>query len=229
MFRLTVTEVETLRKGELETMVQSAFVLGLFTLFLLLVAIIGSLMFAPAWLNMVALGALFLGGMAIGLVIWTGIRKARGHPKAFMDWWTEWVAGEIKAKQPTPPLPPALPATLPQENRMIQVTAGDRVVDVSLTPPVHGFEERDLIYLCELIAGGYKFTEEYMERLKLPVSREVMGKAQDGTPYSRFMDLCVAAGIIEGRKPKYSGKLVVTDAAEMMERLKKLEKEDITP
>jgi hypothetical protein len=176
------------------------------------------------WFELNFLSVLTLMGMALGLVLLFFVLSS-AHTVS------TWISDEIaeiiewskhERVEPTPSLPATLPATLPQENRVIPVTAGGRAGVVSLNPPAHGFDERDLMYLCGLIAGGYKFTEENMEKLRLPYSGEVMGKAQPGTWYTRFMDVCTAAGIIEGRRPKFSGKLVVTDPDEMVLLIKAL-------
>jgi hypothetical protein len=192
---------------------------------------------AMAWFNASFLSVLTLMGMALGLVLLFFILSSSHKVSTWISdeiaeiiAWSKQERGETSLPDN---LPAALPAALPVENRQIPVTSGGRVGVVSLNPPVHGFIESDLFYVCELIGGGYKFTEEYMEKVLLPSSRLPMGKAEEGTPYKKLFDsergLFVRAGIIEGRKPKYSGKLVVTDPAEMMLLIKALPEDTPTP
>lgn len=110
--------------------------------------------------------------------------------------------------------------TLPLPQRVIPVTLGEKGEGIPLEL-IHGFDERDLAFLCRQVAR-HNYTEDAMEKLELPYSRKPMGKAQAGTLYTLFMDLCVQAKIIEGRKPKFSGTLVVTDPLEMMRLIKTL-------
>jgi hypothetical protein len=223
---VTPMEAENLGHAEIRDGGIIAASIGVLTLASLIVGTVSAAAVLPDLAWFVFVGIFLVGGASITAVLIFALRRRSWIVNAVVEGWQDLWDAENKAKAPTPILPPALPATLPQENRVIQVTAGDRVVGVPLNPPVHGFEESDLVYLCELVAGGYKFTEENMEKLILPSSRLPMGKAQEGTPYSKFMQLCGDAGIIEGRKPKYSGKLVVTDPAEMMLLIKALPETD---
>ena len=121
-----------------------------------------------------------------------------------------------------PPPTPALPA--PQEQREIEVNRGGELVEKLPLHLVHGFDERDLMFLFRQIARGFNFSERAMEDLELPHSRDVMSKQQGNTPYARFIDILVRGEIVEGRggPGNQKGKLVVTDPAEMMRRAKAL-------
>jgi hypothetical protein len=121
----------------------------------------------------------------------------------------------------TPPAPTTLPA-LPAANDTIRVTRGGVGEDIP-RKLLHEFDERDLAFLFRALARGEKFTEANMELWELPYSHQIMGKAQEGTPYSKFTALCVRAEIIGGRGPKQSGTLLVTEAGEMMQRIKALQ------
>lgn len=220
---LTPEEAEILRDSEtrhaLTFAVAMAFVVGGALIF----GGVWSAVVLPDWTWLVTFAIFAMGGAVIMLLLLLGFRRGRRHVADVVDLWRDWVNAEIKAKEPAPP---TLPATLPQENRTIPVMSGDRVVDVPLNL-LHGFDPRDMEFLCRLLAKEFKFTEESMENLELPYSRKAMGKAQAGTLYTKFMDVCGATGIIEGRKPKYSGKLMVKDADEMLRRIKALP--EITP
>lgn len=132
------------------------------------------------------------------------------------------IYAEIRKKAVAPTsAPPALP-TLPAGNDTIRVTVNGRGGEDVPRNTLHGFDPRDLAYLFRALARGEKWTEANLELWELPYSHETMGKASEGTPYYRFMTLCVDAGIIVGREPKRSGTLAITDPLEMMRLVKQL-------
>jgi hypothetical protein len=129
---------------------------------------------------------------------------------------------EIETAPPAPVTLPTLPA-LPAESDTIRVTLNGRVGEDIPRDTVQGFDPRDLLYMFRALARGEKWTEANLEKWELPYSREVMGKAQEGTAYTRFIDVCIRAEIIGGREPKKSGVLLVAEPAEMMRRVKELQ------
>ena len=160
------------------------------------------------------------GGLAIGMVLVYGAFRVWGKLDGAEQERMREMARVFAEFESTPPAPVTLPA-LPAVSDTIRVTQNGVGEDVP-RKLVHGFDPRDFNFLCRLLARGFKFTETYMECLELPHSHEPMGKAQAGTHYTRFMDLCVAAGVIVGREPKKSGTLVVTEYAEIVRRIKEL-------
>lgn len=131
---------------------------------------------------------------------------------------------ELEFRFPTPGLPedvtPALPAP-PAELETFHYTHGGVGEDVP-KKLVHSFDARDLEWLAKYLANGGKFTEAAMEFMPLPYSGEKMGKAAEGTPYTRFMDVCTRSGIITGREGKRSGVLSILTAPEMMSAIRAL-------
>jgi hypothetical protein len=209
------------REGERDFAVPMAGVMGIFGVFAVLVwLIMGSLFLDWEAVKIGLVVIVALTGFAVGGIISTGV--VRGWIYAGR------ILGQIIQPTPkpsenpvTPPAPAALPA-LPAASDTIRVTRNGVGEDIPRNL-LHGFDERDLLFLCRLLSVGFKFTEASMEKLVLPYSHDVMGKADEGTPYSRFMDLCVSAGVIEGREPKKSGRMAVTEYAEIVRRIKELQ------
>lgn len=222
---LTPEETDALGKVEIRG---AAFLIGVIGALTVASVLIGTVAVAQAMPDLtwwVFVGIFAVGGASIVTVAIFAYRRRIWLVNVFVGIRQDLFNAELDEREALRTLPQesalTLPATLPQENRMIPVTAGDRAEEIPLDL-IYGFDPRDLEFLCRLLEKQYKFTEEAMEKLVLPYSREQMGKVGVGTGYSRFMDLCVAAGIIEGRKPKFSGTLAVTDAEEMMRRIRAL-------
>ena len=172
------------------------------------------------------------GGFIAGGILITGLRRGRGHVSGVRQAMLDVLNAELDYKEaeaaykfaltPLPQLP-ALPApTLPAESDVIRVTSASGGVEAVPRETIRKFDPRDLQFLCRQLARGFKWTEAAMEKLELPYSKEVMGKASEGTGYTRFMELCTEAGIIVGREGKKSGTLAVLDAGEMMRLIKAL-------
>lgn len=222
MITLPTEEAEALRQSEMDHSITFALAFGILTVIATLATALFGWVFALPFVGYLTLIMFLIGGMAVGFVLLTGLRRGRWIIRRVVEIAEDWIDAEISAKQRATALPtPTLPSTLPLENRMIPVSTGDRVVDLPLDL-IHGFDPRDLMFLCRQVARR-NYTEEGMEKLELPYSHDVMGKAQPGTRYTLFMELCVTAGIIEGRAPKKSGTLAVTDPDEMMRRIRQVE------
>lgn len=113
---------------------------------------------------------------------------------------------------------PALPADEMDEVIPFKNSRGE----VSNIPRnlIRGFDPRDVEFLARQLARGFKFTEAAMEKLELPYSHEVMGKAQENTAYTRWMEWCCEALVIVGRDGKKSGTLAILEAPEIVQALK---------
>lgn len=165
-------------------------------------------------------------GLAIGLIM-HGHAKGQGQVEKVIKHNISVYTPETPMfidGETLPELPANVPATLPAlsvENETFRFTQNGVGQDVPKNL-LHGFDARDLAFLARYLARGGKFTESVMEFLELPYSREVMGKAEDGTLYTKFMQLCVDTEVIVGRGPKKSGTLVVLEAGEMLARFKAL-------
>lgn len=194
-----------------------------------------ALVFAPASFIIVEWNALWIGSGIVGIgttlaafLVIRGNLKGQGYvgraveahlpepPAEYVDADVTPVTPELSA-----PTLPALPA-LPAYDDAITYNSPSRVGESIPRNLLHGFDPRDLQFLCRLLANGFKFTESAMEKIVLPYSLEIMGKAEDGTPYARFMELCVRAGIVVGREGRKSGTLAIMDAGGMMRRLKEI-------
>lgn len=166
------------------------------------------------------------GVAAMAAALYFYIRATTKRADKVMDRGLDFLDYEIKRKMAALELPATTPAALPplpateETFKLTRNGVGEGDVPKNL---LHGFDPRDLAFLFRHLARGGKWTEEYMEKWELPYSHEVMGKAEEGTPYTRFMQLCTDAEIIVGRAPKKAGKLMVTDAGEMMTKVKTLE------
>lgn len=133
----------------------------------------------------------------------------------------------LESKVEVPALPtPSLPAlSAPVENPIKATLASGREVEVARNL-WHGFEPDDLLYLCQYLADGNKWTESVMERLRLPVSRELIGKAQGDTYYQRSFGVpdgvFLRAGVITGRggKGNPSGTLALADYTDIVKAVK---------
>jgi hypothetical protein len=198
-----------------------ALYLGLGVSFALAAAIFGSWMGFPyaSWASALLFFACGLKAVAVVLDNEKETRQKIGN---LINAGVALIYAEIAARKSTPTAPPTLPA-LPAANDTIRVSVNGRGGEDIPRNELHGFDPRDLAYLFRALARGEKFTEANLELWELPYSHAVMGKAQEGTPYSKFIALCVRAGIIGGREPKKSGTLVVTDPAEMMRLVKELQ------
>lgn len=198
-----------------------------FFLFTLVVAIgysIWAALAALALTEYTAMLAWVFGGGAFFVfsILLIGMLRAASIVSGVMQQWHLWQEAERAAKYPLPQLPtPALTLPTPQEIEVIPVASGDRVVEMP-KELLFGFDPRDLEYLCRYLANGGRFTEAAMEKLLLPYALVVMGKASEGTLYTRFMELCVECGIIVGRVGKQAGTLAVLEAGEMLKRIKEL-------
>ncbi len=164
----------------------------------------------------------FACGLCAVALVFKNEGKIGGQISNLIDAGVRAVDAEIQLKLSIPPAPSSPTPALPAENesfRFNHFSRGGEDVPKNL---LHGFDPRDLDFLFRLMSRGFKFTEEAMEKLELPYSHELMGKAQAGTNYTRFIDVCVRAGIIVDRRPKNSGTLAIADPLEMMKSIKAL-------
>ena len=127
-----------------------------------------------------------------------------------------WVEHEMSAKG-LPPAASPLPEPTPVQ---LRVTSGERAGLIEMTQ-LHGFEIDDLKWFCRYLANGNAWTEARLENMPLP-SGVVLGRDREGSPYRRLMGLCVSTGIISARggNGNKTGTLAITDAGEMLERLR---------
>lgn len=169
-------------------------------------------------------GIIGVGVTASLVLIVTGELVGRGHVSKVVKVYAEHYNDGYNVKwlpelpAPTQPAQPALPA----ENDTFDYNHHSRGGQKVPRNLLHGFDPRDLEYLCRYLGNGGKFTEASMEAIPLPFMLEKMGKASEGTPYTRFITVCVDAGIIVGREGKRSGMLAVSDPLEMMQKIKAL-------
>ncbi len=227
MIKFPTDEAEALRQSEESHALVFAWAFGVFTVFLSAGAALFGWALALPFTGYMAALVFLAGGISIGVILLTGLRRGRRAVSEVIGAAEKWLNTEIKLKTAalSAPSAPALP--LPAPEREVVVSRGNRVEQIPLEL-VHGFDPRDLRFLCRLLANGFKFTEAAMERLTLPYSGESMGKADGNTNYARFMAACVAGGVISGRTARQSGQLVVTDPDEMYRRIKLAVIRDLT-
>lgn len=224
---IRLDEVDLLRRGEISSsLIVGGAILTLTVVLFLLLGLIGTLAgweILPALLTIV----LFVGGMSAAVIFVTGWERGHGHAQAVIEKVKAVIDAEIAARKAALPPVPALPAALPEPTETIRVTNGSRVEDIPRNL-VHGFDPRDLEWLAQYLANGNKWTEAALEKMPLPYSKEKFGKAEGNTPYMRLFGvpdgLMIRAGVITGRggPGNAAGKLAVTDAAEMVRRIKGL-------
>lgn len=125
--------------------------------------------------------------------------------------------------EPTPTLP--TPTLEDETFRYMHNGVGEDVPKKLL----HGFDPRGLLWLCEYLERGGKWTEDKLEKVALPYHSEPLGKADGDTPYQRLFSpeqgnegLLIRAAIIVERGPKKAGRLAVLEAVEMMQRIRAL-------
>lgn len=221
---MTVTDLDILSRTERSRVFEFAgAILGFSVILIIATAFLGWTMQAD--LRWVIVLWCVSAGVLVGLLLGFGMFRVWGKLDGAEQDRSRVGARYVPEIEVTPPAPEILPATLPTpapEIDTIRVTRNGVGEDIP-RDTVYGFDPRDLAYMFRALARGEKFTEANLEKWELPYSHEVMGKAQEGTPYSKFIDLCVSAGIIGGREPKKSGTLLVTDPAEMMRRIKELQ------
>lgn len=172
-------------------------------------------------------GIIGVGVMASLVLIVTGELVGRGHVSKVVKVYVEHYHDGYNVKW-LPELPAATPPALPAENETFDYNHHSRGGQKVPRNLLHGFDPRDLEFLFRWLGNGGKFTEAALEAMPLPFMLEKMGKASDGTPYTRFITLCVEAGIIVGREGKRSGILAVTDPLEMMQRIRQLKQAEET-
>jgi hypothetical protein len=206
--------------GTKHTLTYVAIYLGLGVFFALGAAIFGAWMAFP-FASYASAFLFFACGLKAAALLLENEKETRQKIGTLITAGVALIYAEIAARKSTPSAPTTLPA-LPAANDTIRVTVNGRGGEDIPRKLMHEFDERDLAFVFRAMARGEKFTEANMELWELPYSHAVMGKAQEGTPYSKFIALCVRAEIIGGREPKKSGTLLVTDAAEMMRLVKGL-------
>ncbi len=225
MLHLTVHEVEILRNGELETTVFGiAVAIGVTALAVVAVLIFGAFVpieFEPDLIAFI----LFVAGMSLSYLGYSGIRAARGHASAAVKMAADRNDAEIKAKQNKLELITETPAAastpaVADESTIKVTTMGGRVVELP-RETVLGFEPSDLKYFCQYVCEGNSLAENRIQSIPLP-SGELIGELKPGTPLSRFVDALLETEMLIGRdgKKKLTGTLTVTDPKEMYRRLK---------
>lgn len=210
---------DAVREGEFGFALSFSIVAGIFGIFVVLAwLLVGSLFLDWQTVKVGLAVAVVLTGFVIGGFITTG--AARGWILAGR------ILGQIlsePSKEPVKPVAPSTPTvlpTLPAAETPIQYNHFSRGGQSIPRTLIHGFDPRDLEWLARYLANGGRFTEAAMEKLTLPYSLELMGKAQEGTHYFRLMQLCAERGIIVGRDAKKSGVLAVTEYQEILRKLK---------
>lgn len=172
------------------------------------------------------------GGMvfSIAMIIprtWSHIRWERETREIAQD--RQYEIEILRFTPPTPALPPA-PA-LPQPDIHATLVSG-REVDIP-RETIHGMEPVDVEWLATYLANGNKFTEAALEKMPLISNpKERWGKAEGATPYNRMFNaesgILIQAGVIAGRggAGNPSGKLVETDAREIVRKVRSLPVEE---
>lgn len=224
MIPITASETEQLRQSDMKGTMIYALAFGALIIVLTIAAFVFGVATGLVWTAQVTAMVFILGGVAVGVILLTGLR--RGRRVVFM---VVAVAEQIledykQAKIAAPTDRAEEDSALPAQEREIPATVGGRAVEPVPYDEVHGFDPRDLKFLCRQIARGVPYTEKVMEKLELPYSRRVMGKAQGDTLYNRFMRLCGETEVIieRGGPGNAPGKLMVTDPDEIYRRIKAL-------
>lgn len=218
MISLPTRAAEDLRQSESEHTITFAIAFGaLGIIATLATALFGWILVLPFAGYLTAL--IFLaGGLAVGIILLTGLRRGRWFLTRIVDIAENWIAAEIRAKElPTP-------AYLPTEAippREIPVTSGNRA-GVLTIDFVNGFDPRDLEWFAKYLANGNPTSEARLEHLPLPHEGILCGGAASGTPFTRLLDLCEAKGVLTARDAvrRKSGKLLVPDEKEIAQLLK---------
>jgi hypothetical protein len=218
--------------GTKHTLTYVAIYLGLGVFFALGAAVFGSWMAFP-FASDAAAFLFFACGLKAAALLLENEKETRDKIGTLITAGVALIYAEIEARK-SAPAAPALPAALETEKTGTD-TSG--VGEVYTGRKLHGYPVITVEYMCNYLAKKNEWTERRLEKMPVPYVYPLayFGKAEQGNPYYDFFNhergmFCRAGILIERGGPgNPPGKLTTTNAVEMMERLKKLEKEDTTP
>lgn len=179
--------------------------------------------FSWAYVSYISAAVFGTGLVLASFLVFASMERGDGQVERVINWYapvepTNYVDADVTP--PTRELPAHTLPALPADDGVIQYNHFSRGGEQIPRKLFHGFDMRDLEWLARYLANGNKFTEAAMEKLILPYSLDVLGKADAGTLYTKFMELCTLSGVIVGREAKKSGTLAVTEFAEILQKIK---------
>lgn len=223
--QMTPEDADNLRHSEAEHSYLFALLFGGFgVVMLVVVGGAGLVMQIPVptmqWLVFAIIG---MSGFIIGGILFTGLRRGRGHISKYVNEFVEWSKlaydSEFAKLHPAaPPAPPAAPAA--PEVPLLTSGRADPIL-------LGGFDKADLRSLVLGFVSGQKWTEDALIGKLLPVTGEKLTRER----YNALMTLFTSRGVIvnrggPGNKP---GKLAVKESGQILRILLNAPQKPPTP
>jgi hypothetical protein len=219
---MTAEEIKVLGDSEMETGQRMAIALGIVSVAFLL--IIGGLVFTTvpnllAWVFLLAVG--FGSAAVTAAMLWAWRRR------------NDIIATFMRYKLPAPlPAPAAIPApALPETKEAETPIAKEPVGEVFTSRPLHGLPVLTVEYMCNFLGNKNSWAEGRLEKMPVPYLYPParFGKAEGNSVYNQLFHpargMFCRAGIIgeRGGGGNDTGKLLIDNPAEMMEKIKALQ------
>jgi hypothetical protein len=207
----------------------SLMVLGAGTLFAVTGAWAAQLVLDISFFTALSVLALCVATLILSFVLWSAGKVGDWLADVIVEGvaWSKAARQKVVKIETTPTtettyLPPKV-----EEPRVLMVTAGDRVGEVTLDY-VNGFDPRDLEWFAKYLANGGRTSENVLEKYTLFYQGVTLGGLTDGTRLTELLNLCEKRSILTPRDSgrHKSGSLIVKDEQEI---LRLLLLEDTTP